>query len=138
MDYSHSLCFLSILLFLLLSLFLFGYKCDAVLLSSVFLLIWLWLIPLMVFILNSPDAPLARTPGSEYERGSHLMLCSLCFALFRARYIPFFFFHTYLLLAPQSISLFMAHNSGFIPNDLAVYILIWARGEMAMFFGSPS
>ena len=99
LDYSHSLCFLSILHFLLLSLFsflilgwLFGYKCDAVLLSSVFLLIWIWLIPILVFILNSPDAPLARTPGSEYERGSHLMLCSLCFALFWARYIPFFSF----------------------------------------------
>ena len=51
--------------------------------------------------------------------------------------MSFFFFHTSLLLAPQSISLFMAHNSGFIPNDLAVYILIWARGEMAMYFGSP-
>ena len=98
-----------------------------------FLLIWIWLIPLLVFILNSPDAPLAKTPGSQYERGSHLMLCSLCLLC-----------HGYTIscFISSSISgisihiLFLAHVPGFV-LDYWFCVLVCVWGERVVLWLLP-
>ena len=94
-----------------------------------FLLIWIWLILLLVFILNSPNAPLAKTPGSQYERGSHSMLCSLY--LLCSEYIVSCF--SCLFTYGTSIHIpFHGSHLWICSEWLVVYVLIWAWKEMVM------